>query len=252
MRVVAKKASFRLFIVIHLYVCPRCAERQNSRCYDAPGLCWRQVGSYVSTFPPTRVQRLRVALAGHGSLFPQLLARVMGKVVVVDYSGARSWIAMSDYDKPLIICPKCQRQAVFSGAILDWGKIISSPCRDPRRTHLEQISPYNRIYFSWQRSIPGWVHCTCSVPFRHDLDWPEEAWFKVKVHGRILWALNRADALHILSFVCSTNRKGEAVSRYHVIRKLPRYFQLASHRRIICRKFEALLTKGFSRKKGIG
>ena len=54
-------------------------------------------------------------------------------------------------------------------------------------------------YRMWQKGVVLCSHCHDNRV--HVLSWPEDAWWRWEVRGRLLYARNRQDALRILAFV---------------------------------------------------
>jgi len=99
------------------------------------------------------------------------------------------------------------------------------------------------------------VRCVeCGFLKTHNLNWPEEAFFKVEYRGQILWAYDRAMALKILSYIESDDRKKRIISKNakgeddynyivqdYVLRKLPEHFQTTKARPEVSKKLRKIL-----------
>ena len=99
----------------------------------------------------------------------------------------------------------------------------------------------------------GAIRCTeCLVQKKHELKWPDEAYFQIEYKNRILWAYDRSSALKILDYLESDERK-KAVEYYvekpwntyatedWFLRQIPTHFKTAKARPEIVTKLRNML-----------
>jgi hypothetical protein len=74
----------------------------------------------------------------------------------------------------------------------------------------------------------GIVQCgSCQISQNKELDWPDDAFWKWEVRGKVLWAWDRKHAEYIREYIASKDRP----SRYNpVIRYIPSHFLSAKNR----------------------
>jgi len=87
---------------------------------------------------------------------------------------------------------------------------------------------------------------------KHNLKWPEEAYFQINYKGQVLWAFDRKYALKLLSYIESKERKKRIVgysgkpwntiiSQDWFLRHIPEHFQTAKARPEIVKKLKSIL-----------
>ena len=85
----------------------------------------------------------------------------------------------------------------------------------------------------------------CGYRRKHNLKWPEDAWYIVEYRGRSLWASNLREAHKLLDFIKSKDRlkRVEIDSNFQdrYLRKIPTHFLTAKARGTIVRKLEAMV-----------
>lgn len=100
----------------------------------------------------------------------------------------------------------------------------------------------------WFANIPeslkntGSYRCAnCAVQKKHEVSWPEEAFFQIEYKGKVLWAYDRETALKLLSYIESKERiknPSGGISQDWFLRKIPGHFQSAKARNEITKKLK--------------
>jgi len=113
--------------------------------------------------------------------------------------------------------------------------------------------PYWHVTMPPELKNPGSISCSnCYVQKKHQLNWPEDAYFQISYNGKVLWAFDRKTALKLLSYIESTERKKRVVgysgeewntiiSQDWFLRHIPEHFQTAKARPKIVKKLKVVL-----------
>ncbi len=114
------------------------------------------------------------------------------------------------------------------------------------KLYYASINPRSRSISRHKHS--GTVRCrNCNSVSKHQLNWPEEAYFQISYKGKNLWAYDRETATKLLTYIKSKDRKKriEVDTNYSVqdsfLRKIPEHFQTAKARGIIVKKLEKII-----------
>jgi hypothetical protein len=95
---------------------------------------------------------------------------------------------------------------------------------------------------------PVWGVCTCgSCGYRakHQLQWPEDAFYATEIRGQLLWAWNRTQVVALRAYIASTDRTYTGIARDHFwfLRYVPKHFLEVKHRAEALKKLDRLLEK---------
>jgi hypothetical protein len=84
----------------------------------------------------------------------------------------------------------------------------------------------------------GVVRCpSCALVARHDLKWPDDAFWRWDVSGSVLWAWSRGHAAAIRDYVDQTHRDASAFPEWRwALQHLPKEFLSAHARDEVVRK----------------
>ena len=134
---------------------------------------------------------------------------------------------------------------------------VHYPSISPRLENIKDL-PENCGTDNWQKraSYPNIIHhkhygtiqCnTCKSASKHQLEWPEEAFFQIGYKGKTLWAYDRETAIKLLGYIQSKDRRKrielspDYVVQDAFLRKIPEHFQTAKARDIIVKKLKKVL-----------
>jgi hypothetical protein len=102
-------------------------------------------------------------------------------------------------------------------------------------------SKYLKLY---RASMLGTVFCAaCGLLRKHNLTWPEDAFYKVDIRGRTLWAWNRAYALDTLEYLAQKDRDRRGFKTRLALDVIPKHFTTAKARQEATKKLGNLLAK---------
>jgi len=113
--------------------------------------------------------------------------------------------------------------------------------------------PYWYVTLPKELENTGAIRCSsCLIQKKHNLKWPEEAYFQINYKGQVLWAFDRKYALKLLSYIESKERKKRIVgysgkpwnaiiSQDWFLRHIPEHFQTAKARPEIVKKLKSIL-----------
>lgn len=88
----------------------------------------------------------------------------------------------------------------------------------------------------------GVVACrACGCRRKHDLEWPEEAYFQIEYKGKALWAFDRERAGELLENVRSEDRNRQGFKWRSFLMHVPSHFPRKAAREAVSKKFERLL-----------
>jgi len=88
----------------------------------------------------------------------------------------------------------------------------------------------------------GVISCVaCGLRCKHQLDWPNDAWFQIAYRGHVLWAFDRQSATMMLSYIAGDDRSPSKFRHSRFLRKIPAHFLAAKARGAVVKKLEALL-----------
>ncbi len=132
-------------------------------------------------------------------------------------------------------CPKCKSEArccktAWFRKTEDWGT--------------------TDFIISGQDAFEGHVSCLkCSFTGRIAIHWPQDAYWKCEVKGKILWAWSLEHAKVLLSYIQSSDRDEKSYPGYLAsLLHLPTHFKLASNREAATRSLNKLITSKSLRK----
>jgi hypothetical protein len=100
----------------------------------------------------------------------------------------------------------------------------------------------NTPYSPETNSFQGKITCThCGFNKEKTITWPEDAFWKFTIHGKILWAWSADHAKAIADYINAKDRD-EFKSTYAAsLFRIPEYFKLAKHRALIVKKIHQKL-----------
>ena len=81
----------------------------------------------------------------------------------------------------------------------------------------------------------------CGARRRHNLSWPNDAWFVVSHRDHVLWSFNRAMTVELRDYIASTERSRRGSKFAGALARVPTEFLDAKAREPVTRKLEALL-----------
>ena len=93
-------------------------------------------------------------------------------------------------------------------------------------------------------------HCTqmgvlscarCGRRRKHELRWPDDAYFQIEHKGQVLWAFNRDTAVDLLHFITADNRDFHRFTYRNFLMKVPSVFLSKKVRGAVAKKLERLL-----------
>lgn len=156
-----------------------------------------------------------------------------------------------------IRCPKCQAEATFRvpfTLLHGYEDELKEAQRDPSIqierwggwyviVHFPRLFPWKRPASYYQRSDIGFCICpSCGFQDKHELSWPDDAYFVCEVKGQLLWAWTRGHVQALKAFVASKDRKlGDYPGYGLYLHHIPKVFLLAKNREAVVRKLHKLL-----------
>jgi hypothetical protein len=155
-----------------------------------------------------------------------------------------------------IVCPRCSSMALLDLAVFDyehWSGNKPDLSSDPHRHFWNNVIVTERYPAIVRWSAPsgnqrprrdmGVVRCSsCALIDRHDLSWPEDAYWKWDVADSTLWAWTRAHATAIRSYVAQALREASTFPEWEQsLRHLPKQFLAAKARDEVVRKIDRSL-----------
>ena len=85
-------------------------------------------------------------------------------------------------------------------------------------THYDHL--YRSFKYNW-----GTAFCiSCGLRRKHELSWPQEAYFQIVYKGHVLWAFDRRCAGELLNFIQSKDRDRSKYNHSTFLLKLPPQF----------------------------
>lgn len=85
------------------------------------------------------------------------------------------------------------------------------------------------------------VCSSCGVRRKHDLSWPNEAYFSIDYKGNYLWAYDRSHAVELLDYIASKDRDRSKYKHRSFLLHLPAIFQTHKARDYIIKHMSAKL-----------
>lgn len=147
-----------------------------------------------------------------------------------------------------VVCPFCNREAMFDAQPYEfipereWKK---SGRTEPnfkfsgwrvveRYPSLVRWSPQKAVNDTKQRKKHGVIKCSnCSNIREGYLAWPEDAYYKWDIRGKLLWANNRRHAVALMQHIESNHRgRGRGFGFY----KLPSIITSRKNRNLVAKK----------------
>ena len=81
----------------------------------------------------------------------------------------------------------------------------------------------------------------CRSKRRHELSWPNDAWFQCEIRGELLWAFDRTSALMLRDYLASDDRKTGKYEQARFLRYIPSKCKTAKVRALVLKKLGRLL-----------
>lgn len=104
---------------------------------------------------------------------------------------------------------------------------------------------HSRYLMRSHDSSTGAISCAaCGLSSRHDLDWPNDAFFQIEYRNGILWAFNRDSANELLAYIGSEDRSRDNFTYRHFLMKIPAAFLISKAREAVVKKLKTALRKG--------
>jgi len=130
-----------------------------------------------------------------------------------------------------VICPKCRKESV--------GKDI------PKELNCSA----GKSSFSFTENVEnGTFECNiscinCGYKGIKNLSWPEDAFWKFDVKGKILWAWSKEHSQEILEYLNSSKRDEFQYKNTAALLHIPKHFKLAKNRSLAVKKIRNELQK---------
>ena len=100
----------------------------------------------------------------------------------------------------------------------------------------------------WMRSHDGRagaILCdACGLNRKHDLDWPNDAFYQIEYRNSVLWAFNRDSASELLTYIESEDRTRQNFTYSNFLMKIPTVFLTKKARGTVAKRLTAVLRKG--------
>lgn len=88
----------------------------------------------------------------------------------------------------------------------------------------------------------GLICChQCMAKQKHQLEWPQDAFYSIEFKGHLLWAFNKVMMQQIRDYIQAKDRDAVFASEPIVIRHLPTVFKLAKNREGLVKKINKLI-----------
>jgi hypothetical protein len=88
----------------------------------------------------------------------------------------------------------------------------------------------------------GSIHCArCRLRAKHDLRWPDEAYFAISYRSKVLWAFDRDSATELLKYLEATHRNSANFRWRSFLLHVPTLFKTAKARQAVCKELRRLL-----------
>lgn len=88
----------------------------------------------------------------------------------------------------------------------------------------------------------GTLTCkSCALRRKHELDWPNDAFFQISYRNSVLWAFDRGHAVEVLAFVESTDRAPSNHRFARSLRKIPTHFLASKARATVAKRLKKRL-----------
>lgn len=88
----------------------------------------------------------------------------------------------------------------------------------------------------------GSIYCQgCHLRTKHELSWPEEAFFSIQYQNKHLWAFDRESAVQLKDFIASNNRNVESFKRQCFLLHIPSEFKQKRAREYIIKQLDRLI-----------
>lgn len=91
-------------------------------------------------------------------------------------------------------------------------------------------------------TLGGYACHSCHSVCRHEIDWPQDAYFQVPFRSETLWAFHRESAQELRDYLEAAHRD---VARYRwssMLMKVPKLFQSAKSRDTLVRRLDSILS----------
>lgn len=93
-------------------------------------------------------------------------------------------------------------------------------------------------------SFCGAVICPhCGVRQKHELVWPDQAYFQISYRNHTLWAFNRQSAIELCAYINATNRDRSDYEYWPFLMKIPHVFQTKGARDTVVRRLKKRLER---------
>lgn len=88
----------------------------------------------------------------------------------------------------------------------------------------------------------GVLVCTkCQAQRKHNLKWPDDAYFKIQYKGQTLWAFDKSSGVELLNYIQSTDRNRANFLHRSFLMKVPTFFLNKKARPEISKKLSQIL-----------
>lgn len=89
----------------------------------------------------------------------------------------------------------------------------------------------------------GTIVCAhCGIRKKHQLSWPEDAYFQISHKQQVLWAFNRDSALDLLDYIESERRDRNLYQYSGFLMKIPKHFLSKKTRDTVIKRIKLLLS----------
>ena len=90
----------------------------------------------------------------------------------------------------------------------------------------------------------GSVSCLrCGAHRRHDLQWPQDAFFQIEFKGEVLWAFNLESAIELRDYIASSNRDRGEYKWQSFLMKIPKKFLLQGARDTVSKRLGKIIAQ---------
>lgn len=163
-------------------------------------------------------------------------------------------------DEMSIRCPACDSEAIFKFAFKPMIGLITGPGMErlPQNpnayvtneggftalVNYPDLVPWEPTDRSIGYHVNQWGVCTCPTcgyRKKHELRWPEEAYFVCEVKGEQLWAWDRKYVQILIDYIASKERKPKQHGSMLFLLHIPTTFLLAKNRDEVLKKLRRLL-----------
>lgn len=128
-----------------------------------------------------------------------------------------------------VVCPECGNEAL--------GKDIRKDIPVINGTAFMKFTPgKTRGHFKCDISC-----LSCGFTGVKMIQWPEDAFWKFNIRGRLLWAWSKEHSAEMLDYLRSSDREVFRYKYFVALLHIPEHFKLAKNRPIVIKKVEGAL-----------